>query len=569
MLTPRLSTVTPGERGLKSDTETSHGYFHGHKCYLPTSKVITYEIKCGPLKRLILDLVTVEKNDPRARKLYKSHASLCANQYMQYKDYPWSIHPYSTFRIWLEGFLSVTILLSNILLAVHYSKTNPGKHIYEERALLTFDSIYLINIVLNFFTGYIVGDTNSTVVLDLKRILFKYTRTWFIPDLMTVSILFLKMIDYQDLPVELFMVSLKMIRLIHLISYVKNITTKKEVRHCSETALEVMLLLLSFLSWNMYLQYAVEYMSEGVYTPSSPRACSWITIVKLWNATSTTRFVFSLDRAVGMLRGNANINILEKDGCFETFYIVSWCIAQVLVLHCAFKYVITIFGSESARAQYFIMSKQVEMYLNQKRFPTRIKNKVLKFYAIGYQSHFFAEFRMMSCVSGQLREDIIMHTGRQLVRDVTFLKQLPGTLLLQIGIKLRIVIFIAGDIIMKIKTIGDCLYFIHKGTVAIYCESGKEVCHLEDGDFFGEIALVMSHRLRTASAVAVTNCELFRLDREDFESYVACYPTVYEDIKKVATDRYERSKTLDEHHKIELSMKKKKKLETEYDSSFL
>lgn len=47
-----------------------------------------------------------------------------------------------------------------------------------------------------------------------------------------------------------------------------------------------------------------------------------------------------------------------------------------------------------------------------------------------------------------------MHTGRQLVRDVAFLKQLPGTLLLQIGIKLRIVMFIAGDIIMKIKTIG-------------------------------------------------------------------------------------------------------------------
>ncbi|CAG4956391.1 unnamed protein product [Colias eurytheme] len=564
MLTPRLSTVAPV--GLKSDYETSHGYFHGHKCYLPTNKVVTYEIKCGPLKRLILDLITVEKDNPRARKLYKSHAALCANQYMQYKKHPWSIHPYSKFRTWFEVFLTVTILLSSILLAVHYSKRNPGEYKYEEDIILTLDSIYLIHIILNFFTGYISGETNPIVILDLKRILFKYTSTWFIPDLLTVSILFLKMVDYEDLPLELFMVTLKMIRLINLISYVKNITTRMKAGQCCETALETMLLLLSYLSWNMYLQYAVEYMVEGVYIPSSPRICSWISIVKLWNATSTTRFVFSLDRAVGMLRGNANINILEQDGCFELFYITSWCIAQVLVFHCAFKYVITIFGSESARAQYFIMSKQVEMYLNQKRFPARIKNKVLRFYAIGYQSHFFAESRMMSCVSGQLREDIIMHTGRQLVRDVAFLKQLPGTLLLQIGIKLRIVIFIAGDIIMKIKTIGDCLYFIHKGTVAIYCESGKEVCHLEDGDFFGEIALVMSHRLRTASAVAVTNCELFRLDREDFESYVACYPTVYEDIKKVAMDRYERSKTLDEHHKIELSMKKKKKLETEYDT---
>ncbi|CAK1556423.1 unnamed protein product [Leptosia nina] len=208
------------------------------------------------------------------------------------------------------------------------------------------------------------------------------------------------------------------------------------------------------------------------------------------------------------------------------------------------------------------MAKQVEMYLNQKKYPLRIKNKVLKFYAIGFQYQFFVESRMMSCVSGQLREDIIMHTGRQLVRDVAFLKRLPGTLLFQIGVKLRIVMFLSGDIIMKIKTIGDCLYFIHKGTVAIYCESGKEVCHLEDGDFFGEIALVMSHSLRTASAVAVTNCELFRLDREDFEKYVACYPTVYEDIKKVATTRYEQSKMLDDHHRTELNMRKKRVVES-------
>lgn len=65
----------------------------------------------------------------------------------------------------------------------------------------------------------------------------------------------------------------------------------------------------------------------------------------------------------------------------------------------------------------------------------------------------------------------------------------------------------------------------------------------------------MKDRLRTASVVAVTNCELFKLDREDFESTVACYPTVYEDIKKVAVNRLEKTSVLDEHHKVEKKMK--------------
>lgn len=66
---------------------------------------------------------------------------------------------------------------------------------------------------------------------------------------------------------------------------------------------------------------------------------------------------------------------------------------------------------------------------------------------------------MIACVSGQLREDILMHSGRQLISDVEFLKTLPRQLHLEIGIKLSIVIFIAGDIIFKINTSGKLMRF--------------------------------------------------------------------------------------------------------------
>lgn len=67
---------------------------------------------------------------------------------------------------------------------------------------------------------------------------------------------------------------------------------------------------------------------------------------------------------------------------------------------------------------------------------------------------------MLGCVSGQLREDILMHTGRQLVRELEFLKQLPSSLLVQIAFKLRVVIYIAGDIIFKINTVGEYLIYL-------------------------------------------------------------------------------------------------------------
>lgn len=62
---------------------------------------------------------------------------------------------------------------------------------------------------------------------------------------------------------------------------------------------------------------------------------------------------------------------------------------------------------------------------------------------------------MMACVSGLLRNDMVMYTGRQLVRELLFLKQLPRVLLMEITLRFKLVIFIEGDIIFKIHTIGE------------------------------------------------------------------------------------------------------------------
>ena len=38
------------------------------------------------------------------------------------------------------------------------------------------------------------------------------------------------------------------------------------------------------------------------------------------------------------------------------------------------------------------------------------------------------------------------------------------------------------------------MYFLFKGTAAVMTPTGQEVCHLEDGAHFGEIALIVKDR---------------------------------------------------------------------------
>lgn len=61
---------------------------------------------------------------------------------------------------------------------------------------------------------------------------------------------------------------------------------------------------------------------------------------------------------------------------------------------------------------------------------------------------------MLNAMTGQLRDDILMHRVQQVVKELAFLKLLPGSLLMQVIFKLKVVIYIAGDIIFKINTIG-------------------------------------------------------------------------------------------------------------------
>lgn len=48
--------------------------------------------------------------------------------------------------------------------------------------------------------------------------------------------------------------------------------------------------------------------------------------------------------------------------------------------------------------------------------------------------------------------------------------------------------------IIKAGTVGECLFFIASGSVCITSTNGQALFHLEDGDYFGEIAFILRNR---------------------------------------------------------------------------
>jgi len=98
----------------------------------------------------------------------------------------------------------------------------------------------------------------------------------------------------------------------------------------------------------------------------------------------------------------------------------------------------------------------------------------------------------------------------------------------------------AGSVIIKQGDPGDALYFIDTGRVDISVGNTggrrKGVAILADGESFGEMAL-LTGAPRTATATAITDVSLLKIDREHFEELIDRSPTIRMAIEKLNAQR--------------------------------
>lgn len=106
--------------------------------------------------------------------------------------------------------------------------------------------------------------------------------------------------------------------------------------------------------------------------------------------------------------------------------------------------------------------------------------------------------------------------------------------------------------IIKTGSYGNCMFFIGLGTVAIITKNGKEICHLYDGDHFGEFSLVMHDRRRRTNVVAIDYSEVYELDIDDYEQTIVKSPELIKKMEDVILQRLDMLLTEDEHHKNEI-----------------
>jgi glucose-6-phosphate 1-dehydrogenase len=141
--------------------------------------------------------------------------------------------------------------------------------------------------------------------------------------------------------------------------------------------------------------------------------------------------------------------------------------------------------------------------------------------------------------------DLIERDGRRWIEIINrnVLQQIPifqtadPQFLNALVLLLKPVICSAGETVVRRGEPGEEMYIISRGDVEVLNESGKAIAQLKEGNFFGEISLLLSEP-RNATVRAITHCDLFTLSKDDFHKALRDHPEFATAVLDTAKTRY-------------------------------
>ncbi|MFG1487005.1 cyclic nucleotide-binding domain-containing protein [Halobacteriovorax sp. RZ-2] len=142
-----------------------------------------------------------------------------------------------------------------------------------------------------------------------------------------------------------------------------------------------------------------------------------------------------------------------------------------------------------------------------------------------------------------LQGELTVYMNIKLIRNLPIFKTLTSSCLKEVAGALEQKYYGPGQTIINIGETGHEMYLIGHGSVEVILSDGNVVATLHEGQFFGENALLHDTK-RNANVRALGYCELYKLDKEQFDEISSRHNDLLVSITSLttrrSTDRSER-----------------------------
>ncbi|XP_028292425.1 hyperpolarization activated cyclic nucleotide-gated potassium channel 5 [Gouania willdenowi] len=476
--------------------------------------------------------------------LYGSEVAVEQECVRQLQSGVFVIHPFSLMRSYYIMCMMAITFLNLIGIPVEIAFVDGNNGLVWESLNVFSDTLFLIDVALNFRMGIIAGDAEEAI-LDIKRIRVSYLRTWFIPDVIAAFpigyILLFADLHYQNdtnpskankmMRILMFVRILSLIRLARVSRLVRFFN---EVEKVSNANLEVVRLFFRILSlfmmifllchWNGCIQYFVPMLEEF------PADC-WVRKENLMNATVIVKYSWGVFRALSQM-------IALSYGSMDapTNYVELWIVMVSMVSGCMMYTVLVanatamIANLDPAAKEYKSKMSRLEHYMTFMKLPPELQLRISNYYQARYGGKWFDEKDVMDTVSSALKEQIVTVMCSRLLRNVPMFHERDENFINTLLLKLDYEVFQEGDVIVRQNVPGDRMFFIDHGQLLMEGESSnREMC---DGEYFGETCMLTRGK-HLATVRALTDCQCFTLSWDNFRKVLQGFPNVRKDLEKM------------------------------------
>lgn len=362
---------------------------------------------------------------------------------------------------------------------------------------VTTDFILLIDLTLNFFKPFRQG---AKWIKNYKRTSRRYLRTWFLIDFISTfpayALAAIIGADATD-PRLRFNYTLLFSRVLAQFSLFERFTRKATV-----SLIKLLYTLLVVAHWLACGMVALSFY-EGWNTSNN-----WTNSQSFYlpNASVWYRYGLGMYWVLVTMTGFGGTQPLTDNEVYYNtmttvvgiaFYAIAIAIAGDLISN-----------YDPAETAFNERYDKIKDFMKNRRFPLDLNRHVIDYYDYLWHSRKgLDEIAVLDDLPDFLRSEVAMHLNRSIIEKVPIFKGSSQNFLSEVVTHLKPRIALPGSYIIRIGEFGQEMFFISTGKVAIQTEQGLTVATLEDGDFFGEIALVKGV-LRTANVVAITFCDL-------------------------------------------------------------
>ena len=191
-----------------------------------------------------------------------------------------------------------------------------------------------------------------------------------------------------------------------------------------------------------------------------------------------------------------------------------------------------------AKAQYREKLDRINAFLKYRNIPDMLRKRIHSYYSYLWDTRKgYDELAFLKDLPIALKESVGLHLNKEIIQRVPLFENADQNLIRDIILQLEPVVFTPGDYIVRTGEIGTDMYFISRGEVRVLsADESIQYASLGAGQFFGEISLLLSMP-RTATIQALNFCDLYRLDKLQFDRVIERYPAFKESIRELAERR--------------------------------